>query len=73
MFYFFFYAKEFNILAVPIIGILDSNATKESYFYGFPGNDDSFEVFQFFFEFDDFRGGGSGYASYALYNSSIFL
>jgi small subunit ribosomal protein S2 len=44
-------AKEFNILAVPIIGILDSNATKESYFYGFPGNDDSFDVFQFFFEF----------------------
>jgi small subunit ribosomal protein S2 len=43
--------KEFNLLSVPVIGVLDSNAKKESYIYGIPGNDDSYEVLQFFFEF----------------------
>jgi len=42
--------KEFNLLSVPIIGVLDSNATKESYLYGIPGNDDSYDVLNFFFK-----------------------
>lgn len=42
--------KEFNLLNIPIIGLLDTNAKKEPYTYGIPGNDDSFEVLQFFFD-----------------------
>jgi len=44
-------AKEFRQLSIPVVGVLDSNAEKEAYVYGIPGNDDSFEVLQFFFNY----------------------
>lgn len=43
--------KEFNNLRIPLIGLLDSNGRPEFYDYMIPGNDDSVEVLQFFFEF----------------------
>lgn len=43
--------KEFNLLQIPIVGLIDSDANKDKFTYGIPGNDDSIEVFQFFVEY----------------------